>query len=310
MALLQARWPLPTSWALLRWRSLLPPTLVLAMGVLLQCFRSWGEARGWAHWDLADILGEGGMVVMSGLWLYLIASGRPPGRVSNWLMLGMAGLALGFWVDFLDEFYRLPKAMLWDNWLESGLTLGGMLTFSRGLLLWREEERALQGRLLKRERLFREHRAYDSVTQLADAGYMACQMALERARRPQASTAVLMLCLPGLAQRQRALGQAESERALQAVSLLLLLNLPTDSLLCRYAGDHFCMLLPGTAASGAEAVAQQLVQAVASLAHHRLDGQVLPLSARTVHLQLPADGGTAAEALLRSLQQRLAAPVV
>ncbi len=303
-----ATWPALQRWVNQRWGSTLWPLLVLLMGLLALVFRGWGEVRSWQQVDAVDVIGEGGMVAMAGLWLHLIASGRPAGRVSNWLVLGMAGLGLGFWVDLLDEFYRLPKAMLWDNALESMLMLGGMLAFTRGLWLWREEQQALSLRLLKRERLFRDHRGYDTVTQLADASYLARQIDLERAAQPGDDLALLMLALPGHAQRSRELGLVEGERALQAVSLLLLLNLPPDSLLCRYAADRYGMLLPRHDAAQAQTRAEQLCAAVADLQHHRMDGQPLALHAHCVHLQVPSGTTTLeAEQLLRQLQQRVAA---
>jgi GGDEF domain-containing protein len=281
------------------------PVLLLCMAGLWQAFHELGDAKPWAQWNVADMLGEGGMVAMSVVWLYLMVSGRPAGRVSALLAGGLASLCLGFWVDFLDEFFRLPKAMLWDNLLESGLTLTGMLVFTGGLLLWREEQRALTERLLKRERLFRDHRGYDGTTQLADAGYMAAQIGLEL-QRGQAPVGILMLGLVDHQARSREHGAREADRALQAVSLLWLLNLPPDALLCRYAADRFCVLLPNATAAAAKDKGDQLRDAVAALQHHSLGGEHIALRA-CMAWDAVTKPSTEPTAVLRQLQQRLSA---
>lgn len=69
---------------------------------------------------------------------------------------------------------------------------------------------------------------------------------------------------------------------LQALSHLLLLNLRRQDLLCRLAGDRFVVLLPNTGESQARLLAQELRQAVQSLAHKsRQHGERLQLSACT-----------------------------
>lgn len=255
--------------------------LCLAAACATWLFQLQGQAKTYAQWQWTDIVGEGGMAVMSAGWMLMILGSRPRGRVTTLLATGLAGIALGSWVDCMDEFWKLDHAVLWDNWLEAGCTLGGMLTLTVGLYCWREEQFALSEQLLKRERLFREHRAFDRITQLANAEYLRRQIRLEQQRLPGSSCGLILLDIDRFHVINREHGEAEGDRVLQALSHLLLLNLRNEDLLCRYAGDRFAVLLPETNAQGTDAMARQLREAVAGLAHHTREAGVrLVLSAR------------------------------
>ena len=276
--------------------------VLLAMALVLYCFQDQALAKPLARWNWMDIVGEGGMVLMAGVWLMQLRASRPAGRVTDLLCLGLAALLLGEWVDALDEFLLLPKAVLWDNWLESTLVPLGMLLVTLGLHHWRQEHRVLTEQLLRRERIFRDHRSLEGVTQLGDAGYMAAQVGLEQ--RMQRPAAILMLGFEDFQTVVREQGLAEADRLLQALSHLLLLNLPPDALLCRYAADRFCVLLPGADALAAQQQALHLQAALNHLGHHTRAGLRLQLAACCawvlVQPQTPAD-----EQLL-SLARRLA----
>jgi len=275
--------------------------LALPMVALLWAFATLGEAKPMAQWRWIDIVGEGGMGVMAGIWLFQLRLSRPGGRVTDLFCLGLAAILLGQWVDLLDEFWHLPKAVVWDNGLESTLVPLGALLLTLGLHHWRLEQRALTEQLLKRERLFREHRSMDGVTQLGAARYLQAQIALEqRMRRPGA---MLMLSLKDFDRVARELGLAEADRLLQALSHLLLLNLHPEDLLCRYAADRFCVLLPGSDAEAARLQAEQLSLAVRSLAHHSRSGQRLQLQALTACAEI--DLAQAPETQLLTLAQLL-----
>ncbi|QPF76171.1 diguanylate cyclase [Roseateles sp. DAIF2] len=268
--------------------------LLLAAALLLLPYALLGAPRPLADWRWMDVLGEGGMAALVAVWLAYLRASRPAGPVTDRLCLGMAGMLLGAYVDLLDEFWLLPKSMLWDNWLESLLTPLGMALLTWGLHLWRQEQLALARQLGPRERLFRDHRRIDALTQLGDAAYMAAQIALERqAGRPGQ---LLMLGWRDFdAALARRLGLAETDRLLQSAGLLLALQLRPDVLLCRYAGDRFVVLLPGAGAAEACAQAEQLRQALLGWPQ----GPALPV--------LLARAGTADPAEPEALLRRLAA---
>lgn len=277
-------------------------TLAVVAGLCLAVYGSLGEAKAMAEWKWMDIVGEGGTAVMSALWTVLILGSRPSGRVTHLLAGGLAAIMLGAWVDCLDEFFALPDPHVWDNWLESLLTPAGMLTLTAGLYFWRQEQFSLNEHMRKRERLFRDHRAFDRVTQLADAGYLRRQMRLEQTRQPDAPCALLLLDIAALHRVTREHGQREADRLLQAISHLLLLNLRPDDLLCRYAGGRFAILMPGTGLGVAQGMARHLERAVAGLRHHGREGGV-PIEVDAHIVCAPLDDQP--EALLRRLNTRL-----
>jgi diguanylate cyclase (GGDEF)-like protein len=281
-------------------RDALYPALAALLTAPLLAFITLGELKPLAQWQGTDVLAEGGMAAMVGVWLVYVRASRPAGRVTHWLVLGLAAMLIGEWVDALDEVWRLPKHMLWDNALEA-LTPLGMLALTVGLHFWRQEQRVLAAQLAQRERFFRDHRAVDRVTQLADAGYMAQQISLERGLGR--SGCVLMLGLDGFAHIAREQGLQAADRALEAASLTLQLNLRPQDLLCRYAGDRFVVLLPGCGLAEGECLAAELQAALAQLTLNLRDGRRVRLPVR--HALRATSGTQPPEQLLLDLLQSL-----
>ncbi|MEK8033324.1 GGDEF domain-containing protein [Ideonella sp. DXS29W] len=269
------------------WGRWAPPggvLLALLCSLLMAVYSEFGEAKPMEMWQWLDIAGEGGSAVMAGLWCLMVVSSRPRGRVTTLLACGLGMIALGNWADCLDEFYRIPHEAWWDNAVEAALMPGGMLVLTWGLFAWRKEQRLLNEHLQQRERLLRDHRGFDRVTQLADAGYLRQLVRLERREHPGEPCAVVMLDADQLPRCLREHGQAEGDRLLQALTHLLLLNLRPTDVLCRYAGDRFAVLLPLTDADVATRLAAQLRQAVASLSFYTRDGVLI--EARAPHVVL------------------------
>lgn len=254
--------------------------LFAACGIAL-LYALTGSARPPADWRLIDIVGEGGTALMAACWLWIVLGSRPAGRVTLLLALGLAALALGAWADCLDELFSMQAVTpRFDKWLESGLVPLGMLLVTAGLVGWRREQFQLSDHMHQRERLFREHRAFDRITQLAQVDYLRDQIALEQAHHPQRPAALLMVEIEGLVPLLHEHGRRDSVRALQAVTHQLLLNLRNDDLLCRHAGDRFVILLPETAPTEAQRVAQHLARMVRLTAFHTLGGVRVELGLR------------------------------
>lgn len=281
--------------------------MFLVAGACLLLYGSLGQAKPMALWNWMDIVGEGGTALMSALWALLILGSRPGGRVTLLLAGGLSAIMLGAWVDCLDEFFSIPDHQLWDNWLESLLTPGGMLTLTLGLYFWRQEQWSLNEHMQKRERLFREHRSFDRITQLANADYLRRQLRLEQERHPGES-ALILLDVDDFHLINREQGQQEGNRLLQAISHLLLLNLRPQDLLCRYAGDRYAILLPTASAATAATIARHLQQAVRGLAHHTRNGTRLRLSGRVAWASLEADTDALLSRLDRALEGEPAIP--
>lgn len=261
----------------------------LAVAGFLALYASAGTAKPYAAWRWMDIIAEGGVAAMAGLWFVMTLSSRPRGLVTRLLAGGLAAIMLGSWADCLDEFFRIDKAAAWDNWLEA-LVPFGMLVLTAGIYYWRNEQFMLNDHLVKRERLFRQHRAFDRVTQLADAAYLRQQIRLEQERAPSSPCALVLLDIDGFHRINREHGAREGDRVLQAVGHMLLLNLRNEDLLCRYAGDRFALLLPGMGQEAASALAQHLCRMVALMRHHGQDGGQAPIAVSLRFACAPAQG--------------------
>lgn len=277
--------------------SLLAAALALIACLLL--YAGAGESKPCGAWRWMDVLAEGGMAAMAGLWFVMTLSSRPGGLVTRLLAGGLAAIMLGSWADCLDEFFRIDKAASWDNWLEA-LVPFGMLVLTAGIYYWRHEQFVLNDHLAKRERLFRQHRAFDRLTQLADAAYLRHQIRLEQERDPAGQCALVLLDIDGFHRINREHGAREGDRVLQAVGHMLLLNLRNEDLLCRYAGDRFALLLPGMGDAEAGVLAQHLCRMVALMRHHGPQG-ALGVSLR--YACAPARGD--AEGLLARLSRAI-----
>jgi len=248
--------------------------LIAASIALAACaflYATAGVPKPFHAWKWMDIVAEGGTAVMAGVWFLITLSSRPGGLVTRLLAGGLAAIMLGSWADCMDEFYRIDKEALWDNWLE-GLMPFGMAVLTAGMYYWRQEQFSVNEHLQKRERLFRDHRGFDRVTQLADAAYLRSQIRLEQKNAGQC--ALVLLDVDGFHRINREHGQREGDRVLQALGHLLLLNLRNEDLLCRYAGDRFAVLLPGLNVDTARVVASHLCESAALLRHHTAGGVV------------------------------------
>ena len=250
---------------------------ILSIGALLGAFAflfaGAGQSIPLAQWDWVDIASEGGTALLAAVWCLIVLSSRPDGLVTRLLAGGLACIMLGSWADCLDEAIDVDKAALWDNALESLLPLG-MLVLTVGMYYWKREQATLSDHMRKRERLFRSHRPFDRITQLADAAYLREQLRLESRRTDAQGCALVLFDIDEFHRINREHGQLEGDRVLQAVAHMLLLNLRNDDLLCRYAGDRFAVLMPGLGEPEARDAAQHLCRMVSSMRHHAASGRV------------------------------------
>jgi len=246
---------------------------ILALPVFFLLYSTLGTPKPFAAWKWMDIVCEGGTAVMAGIWFLFTLSSRPRGLVTRLLAGGLCAIMLGSWADCLDEFFAVDKRDLWDNWLEALIPFG-MLLVTVGMYYWRQEQFRLNEHLQKRERLFRDHRAFDRITQLADASYLRTQIRLEQERRPGLDCALVLLDIDRFHLINREHGHAEGDRVLQAVGHMLLLNLRNDDLLCRYAGDRFAVLMPGVSREQAMSVARHLCYMVGQMRYFAKDAEL------------------------------------
>jgi GGDEF domain-containing protein len=277
-------------------------TLLAALlaGIVL-LFAEVGSPKPMPLWNWVDILSEGGLTLMLAIWLGQLRASRPAGPVTDALALGLAAWLLGAGTDVIDEFWDLPKSIWWDNLLESGFVLLGMLGLTWGLHGWRQEQLQLSEQLRGRERGRRDPRQQDRVTRLADDAYMAQQIDGERAQ--QCPAYLLMLGFEGHDRLLREAGLAEADRQLAQAGELLCLNLGRDDLVCRYGGDRFVILLPGCDPSSGQRLSETLRQALASLSHaERVSGRRWQLPVRAAGQALQTDSPASQQMLALARQ--------
>lgn len=283
------------------------PLALLAAALLLSLFACFGTSRPRPDWQWLDLAGEGGLALLAAAWTVLVLHSRPDGTVTRLLGGGLAALALASWADVLDEFWPLPDTVPLLAWAESALACSAVLLLTLGLVLWRQEQAVLNEHMHKRERLFRDHRALDRHTQLADAGYLRREIEAEAARGPQHPCGVLLLDLCGQAALQHEHGRAEAARRLEAVGHQLLLNLRQRDLLCRYAGERLVVLMPDTPLAETQRRAAHLVRMVQTMQFHSRNDQLLPTTLRWACARAEPGAQALLSALNREVEDRAGA---
>lgn len=253
-------------------------------GLLL--YLIYGNIKLVADWRWMDILGEGGSAALVLSWLLLMVRGRPDGRVTNFLFSGLGAVFFSLWMDTLDEFIHMPSAIIWDSWIESAPMPIGLLLITSGIFFWHQEQLAISRQMIKRERLFRDHRLFDALTPLADANYFKTQLAqaTQEAQANSQPLSVILLDMQDFEQINQRHGFEEGNRILQTVSQLLVLNLRQHDLVCRLAADRFVIMLPYTGSQLAAQVANDLEKAIQAQAYyHSQHAERINLQARTTH---------------------------
>jgi diguanylate cyclase (GGDEF)-like protein len=282
--------------------------LVLTGLAALACFTVYtqlGLPKQAIQWSALHIASKASIALIALAWFIGVLSSRPPGRATSLLAGGLACMMLGAMSDCLNDFFIIADGAHWNHIVEGGVTLTGLASLTCGLLYWRREQCTVTEHLQKRERLFRDRRSFDALTQVADADYLRDQLRIEYDRGTR-NCGVLMLDIDSFHLVNRDYGRREGDRVLQAVAQVLLLNLRSTDLLCRYAGDRFAVLMPDTDAGTSSALAEHVRRAVASLRHHaRRSGQPLQVSVRYAARRVDAEPQQLLQELNRALERRM-----
>jgi diguanylate cyclase (GGDEF)-like protein len=143
----------------------------------------------------------------------------------------------------------------------------------------------------------------DALTGLANARHLAAALPreLEATQRSGGSLSVLMIDLDGFKAINDGHGHLQGDAALQTVACLLRQCVRDGTTVCRYAGDEFVLVLPGTTREQASRVADRL--------RERVDGCRVPGTELRIGLSIgiasfPEDGGEA-RALLDAADRQM-----
>jgi two-component sensor histidine kinase len=133
-----------------------------SLGTLEEYFNENGMWFIFARWQ--DIVSEGGILVLSGIWIVIAIGIAPYRRVRRLLVVGYGLMFIGSLTDLLGEFF--PG---WESFdvLENLGILSGMITATFGLFGWvetlRESNEELEEQVAERTRDLDEALEYKSV---------------------------------------------------------------------------------------------------------------------------------------------------
>ena len=254
---------------LLRLHGKLIITVFMMIALTLTLAFSHGIAKPADSIEWPDVLGEGGIALITLVWMFFIMISRPSGRVTSTLVAGLLFVHLSLLLDVMDEFLQYPSQQAWLLAYESLPAPIGMILMTFGLYHWHREQLLVNEQLQRRERSYREHGLVDFITGLYSADYMTAQISreIEEVRRQsKRNFSLLMLDIDDFDAFIRRYGDKQGDRFLREVAELILINIRTCDLACRYAGDRFIVLVPESSLSEAEQMAEQIKQAVAHFA--------------------------------------------
>jgi diguanylate cyclase (GGDEF)-like protein len=173
-------------------------------------------------------------------------------RPARWFMLAWAFLLIGVVMTNLKNYGVLPHNLLTQNGFQIG-SLCEMVLLSLGLA----------SRVSEMERQSRT----DALTRVYNRRYFdeRAGSELERALlRPRDPLALLLVDIDHFKRFNDLFGHARGDEVLKAVARVLRDGVRRGDVVCRYGGEEFALLLPGTDARQAVAVGEALRRAVAS----------------------------------------------
>ena len=240
--------------------------LALSIAVTLLITAMLGQAKPVAHFDWVDVLGEGGMTLVTLLWLVATLFSRLKGRVTTLLFFGLLAMHVSMLLDLLDEFWVYPSNA-WITTFESIPATFGMLIMSVALYQWHLEQVTINEQLQQRERFYRDHSLMDFVTGLNSGAYMKQQLNREvlLSERSEQAFSVLMLDLKQFNHHTQTLGLAASDKVLRQVGQSIEFNCRQQDLTCRFASDRFIVLLPNTQPEAAKVILSHLTTSISSM---------------------------------------------
>lgn len=214
---------------------------VLAVSTALSAI-THGNAKAWPNIDWMDLFGEGSLALATLMWLHFIHRWRPPGPVTSLLTGGFALLSYGFFLDTLDEVVRLDESWLGTQLESLALPAAiGMITL--GLVSLGREQRVFSRQLRRREAHYRNHSDIDPVTDLYSGAY--CRDAVASALAEGRPISLCLIDLEDFNSINQRYGFAIGDAVLNRVAHTLVAAAPSLSLVCRYGGDRFAVIIEG-----------------------------------------------------------------
>lgn len=243
--------------------------LVATISIVVIGTLSIGTLKPENEFDWLDAIGEGGITLMTLIWIFFTLVSRPSGRVTNLLFIGLTLTHISMLLDFLDEFLTYPQDWTWLTTVESLPAPFGMIMMTIALYHWHQEQNTINIQLRRTERFYREHSLIDFITGLYSADYLKNQINLEinTAKSHGASFSLMMFDIQHFSQFNQHYGYENGDILLREVAQLITMNIRDNDLACRYASDRFIVLMPNTQKEVAEEIAKQTKKSIEHLAY-------------------------------------------
>lgn len=193
-----------------------------------------------ADWSWIDIAGESVAFLAVLIWLPLVRSWRPGGHVTDALLIGISCLATGFYLDLLDEFFRVDN-LLWES-SESLTTPTGLLLMTLAFIWLGREQIVINRQRASREATSRDHRSIDPTTDLYQANYL--RTILDEKLTAAPDTHYYLIALEKHPHNELMSNLQAHNQMLYHAAGFLAASVPPDALVCRYAGDCFFAMIP------------------------------------------------------------------
>ena len=220
-----------------------------------------------------DILGEGALVFVFGLWIVVILLSRPRGVVTNTLFWGLLFLYLAAVWDLLDEFFLIDHYHLTMKVLESMPSLIGVLVLSGGLYLWKQEQDYFNASRIKHEKDFRDHAAHDVFTGINNAQYMEDFLTYTVTSSGQTEPGCVFIF-------DVVMMDPESNVIMSPQVMVDLVNvigmtIRSNDLICRYSGQRFVVYFDHVDIEQANSLADGIQKTTESLTYFARDDRTL-----------------------------------
>ena len=288
--------------------------IALAFGLTIALSISYGDVKAWSEIDWLDVAGEGSLTVATLVWLHFLLAWRPPGPVTGWLTAGFSLLAYGFFLDTLDEVVRMADTLIGAS-LESVVSPVSIALITFAVLMLSREQRVLGRQLQRREAHYRNHRNIDAVTDLYSGAYL--EQVLSESLLAGRPVSLCLIDLNDFNSINLRYGFAVGDAVLNRAAHTLVAAAPSDSLVCRYGGDRFALLLGEDGAESRDGEALEMEARLGRLLGEAVDLALLhetgePLGLSVAVVQCGSRPGESAAALMQrasaALQQRKRTP--
>ncbi|WP_420934608.1 diguanylate cyclase domain-containing protein [Alteromonas sp. A081] len=190
-----------------------------------------------------DVLGEGSVSLVLLLWVLALLISRPSGKLTHLLVIGLNLILFSSLLDVMDEFMDYPASSNWISMMESIPASIGMVMTTFAIWQWHKEQLALNSQWQTREGFVRNTEDLDPVTQLYRGEHWIKRLEQAFNCAPDAHKTLVLLDINDFSQFNSQYGHKEGNRYLRGLASMLSLSLPSSSLVCRFAGDRFAILL-------------------------------------------------------------------